>query len=55
MAIRYVALFTSTIMSKLLARPNVKLFNTVGTEDLIMKGGRVARVVTNWALGVHEP
>ncbi|KAK3431989.1 hypothetical protein EUGRSUZ_E04118 [Eucalyptus grandis] len=42
-AIRYVALFTSTIMSKLLARPNVKLFNTVGTEDLIMKGGRVAR------------
>jgi len=54
-AIRYVALFTSTIMRKLLAKPNVKLFNTVGAEDLIVKGGRVAGVVTNWALGVHEP
>ncbi|KAK9209583.1 hypothetical protein WN944_001950 [Citrus x changshan-huyou] len=48
--IKHAALFTSTIMSKLLARPNVKLFNAVATEDLIVKGGRVGGVVTNWAL-----
>eukprot|EP00898_Chlorokybus_atmophyticus_P005180 jgi/Chlat1/5663/Chrsp37S05481 len=48
--IRHAALFTSTIMSKLLARPNVKLFNAVAAEDLIVKQGRVAGVVTNWAL-----
>ena len=50
--IKHAALFTSTIMSKLLARPNVKLFNAVVAEDLIVKEGRVAGVVTNWAL--HE-
>ncbi|CAL0332100.1 unnamed protein product [Lupinus luteus] len=48
--IKHAALFTSTIMSKLLARPNVKLFNAVAAEDLIVKGGRVGGVVTNWAL-----
>ncbi|KAJ4975129.1 hypothetical protein NE237_000235 [Protea cynaroides] len=48
--IKHAALFTSTIMSKLLARPNVKLFNAVAAEDLIVKGGRVSGVVTNWAL-----
>ncbi|KAL3522047.1 hypothetical protein ACH5RR_014881 [Cinchona calisaya] len=48
--IKHAALFTSTIMSRLLARPNVKLFNAVAVEDLIVKGGRVAGVVTNWAL-----
>lgn len=48
--IKHAALFTSTIMSKLLARPNVKLFNAVAAEDLIVKEGRVAGVVTNWAL-----
>ncbi|XVE87837.1 hypothetical protein DITRI_Ditri19aG0020000 [Diplodiscus trichospermus] len=48
--IKHAALFTSTIMSKLLARPNVKLFNAVAAEDLIVKGNRVAGVVTNWAL-----
>ncbi|PWA35186.1 thiamine thiazole synthase protein [Artemisia annua] len=48
--IKHAALFTSTIMSKLLARPNVKLFNAVAAEDLIIKEGRVAGVVTNWAL-----
>ncbi|CAI9295213.1 unnamed protein product [Lactuca saligna] len=48
--IKHAALFTSTIMSKLLARPNVKLFNAVAAEDLIIKGGRVSGVVTNWAL-----
>ncbi|XP_058092707.1 thiamine thiazole synthase 2, chloroplastic-like [Magnolia sinica] len=48
--IKHAALFTSTIMSKLLARPNVKLFNAVAAEDLIVKGNRVSGVVTNWAL-----
>ncbi|KAI9093287.1 hypothetical protein K1719_027301 [Acacia pycnantha] len=48
--IKHAALFTSTIMSKLLARPNVKLFNAVAAEDLIVKNGRVGGVVTNWAL-----
>ncbi|KAL5972754.1 4-amino-5-hydroxymethyl-2-methylpyrimidine phosphate synthase [Asimina triloba] len=48
--IKHAALFTSTIMSKLLARPNVKLFNAVAAEDLIVRGNRVAGVVTNWAL-----
>ncbi|XP_047941747.1 thiamine thiazole synthase 2, chloroplastic-like [Salvia hispanica] len=48
--IKHAALFTSTIMSKLLARPNVKLFNAVAAEDLIVKNERVAGVVTNWAL-----
>nr|GFB87733.1 thiamine thiazole synthase, chloroplastic-like [Tanacetum cinerariifolium] len=37
-------------MSKLLACPNVKLSNAVAAEDLIIKEGRVAGVVTNWAL-----
>ncbi|KAH9723992.1 Thiamine thiazole synthase [Citrus sinensis] len=48
--IKHAALFTSTIMSKLLARPNVKLFNAVAAEDLIVKGNRVGGIVTNWAL-----
>ncbi|KAK6934397.1 hypothetical protein RJ641_034552 [Dillenia turbinata] len=48
--IKHAALFTSTIMSKLLSRPNVKLFNAVAAEDLIVKEGKVGGVVTNWAL-----
>lgn len=48
--IKHAALFASTIMSKLLARTNVTLFNAVAVEDLIVKGGRVSGVVTNWAL-----
>uniref|UniRef100_A0A0D3GRW0 Thiamine thiazole synthase, chloroplastic n=1 Tax=Oryza barthii TaxID=65489 RepID=A0A0D3GRW0_9ORYZ len=48
--IKHAALFTSTVMSRLLARPNVKLFNAVAVEDLIVKEGRVGGVVTNWAL-----
>eukprot|EP00270_Netrium_digitus_P015210 TRINITY_DN52_c0_g1_i6.p1 TRINITY_DN52_c0_g1~~TRINITY_DN52_c0_g1_i6.p1 ORF type:complete len:359 (-),score=43.09 TRINITY_DN52_c0_g1_i6:273-1349(-) len=48
--IKHAALFTSTIMSKLLARPNVKLFNAVAVEDLIIREGKVGGVVTNWAL-----
>lgn len=49
-AIKHAALFTSTIMSKLLARPIVKLFNAVEPEDLTIKGDGVLGVVTNWAL-----
>lgn len=48
--VRHAALFTSTILSRVLARPNVKLFNAVAAEDLIVKEGRVGGVVTNWAL-----
>ena len=48
--IKHAALFTSTIISKLLARPNVKLFNAVAAEDLIIRGDRVSGIVTNWAL-----
>jgi thiamine thiazole synthase len=48
--VKHAALFTSTIMSKLLARPNVKLFNATAVEDLIVKDKKVAGVVTNWAL-----
>jgi thiamine thiazole synthase len=45
--IKHAALFTSTIMSELIARPNVKLFNAVAAEDLIVKEGRVGGEVTN--------
>ncbi|CAO3645099.1 unnamed protein product [Cunninghamella echinulata] len=48
--VKHAALFTSTIMSKLLARPNVKLFNATAVEDLIVKDRKVCGVVTNWAL-----
>ncbi|KAF9585129.1 triosephosphate isomerase [Lunasporangiospora selenospora] len=33
--VKHAALFTSTILSKLLMRPNVKLFNALAAEDLI--------------------
>ncbi|KAG1676836.1 hypothetical protein FOA52_010345 [Chlamydomonas sp. UWO 241] len=59
--IKHAALMTSTLMSKVLANPNVKLFNATAVEDLIVrtdKDGSVAGkgqkyiggVVTNWAL-----
>lgn len=48
--VKHAALFTSTVLSRVLARPNVKLFNAVAAEDLIVREGRVAGVVTNWAL-----
>jgi len=48
--IKHAALFTATIMSKILAAPNVKLFNATAIEDLIYKNGRVGGVVTNWTL-----
>ncbi|KAN0062223.1 thiamine metabolism-related protein [Thecaphora frezii] len=53
--VKHAALFTSTLMSKLLAFPNVKLFNATCCEDLIVKKDakgvqRVNGVVTNWTL-----
>ncbi|KAL7272842.1 thiamine metabolism-related protein [Rhizina undulata] len=54
--VKHAALFTSTLMSKVLAFPNVKLFNATTVEDLITRKDpitgqlRVAGVVTNWTL-----
>lgn len=55
--VKHAALFTSTVLSKVLAFPNVKLFNATSVEDLITRrsqqdegGIRVAGVVTNWTL-----
>jgi len=53
--VKHAALFTSTILSKILAFPNVKLFNATCVEDLIIKKDeqgvqRVNGVVTNWTL-----
>lgn len=53
--VKHAALFTSTILSKILAMPNVKLFNATCAEDLIIKEDeqgvkRVNGVVTNWTL-----
>merc|ERR1712072_624937 len=49
------ALFTSTVLSKVLQFPNVKLFNATAVEDLITRTDgagniRLAGVVTNWTL-----
>lgn len=49
------ALFTSTLLSKVLAFPNIKLFNATAVEDLITRQTpdgsiRIAGVVTNWTL-----
>lgn len=55
--VRHAALVTSTLLAKVVAAPNVKLFNATAVEDLIVRpdeavpgGKRVAGVVTNWAL-----
>eukprot|EP00667_Euglena_gracilis_P014844 EG_transcript_15401 len=53
--VKHAALFTSTVMSKVLKAPNVKLFNATAAEDLIIKTGadgqkRVGGAVTNWSL-----
>eukprot|EP00126_Sphaerothecum_destruens_P013216 Sdes_comp22615_c0_seq1m21043 len=47
--VRHAALFTSTLLSRVLMNPNVKLFNAVAVEDFILKNGQVEGVVTNWA------
>jgi thiamine thiazole synthase len=56
--VKHAALFTSTLLSKVLSFPNIKLFNATCVEDLITRpalaGGtaavRIAGVVTNWTL-----
>lgn len=54
--VKHAALFTSTVLSKVLQFPNVKLFNAVAVEDLVTRpigtDGQVtaAGVVTNWTL-----
>jgi len=54
--VKHAALFTSTILSKVLQLPNVKLFNATCVEDLITRqsedgeGVRITGVVTNWTL-----
>lgn len=57
--VKHAALFTSTLLSKVLQFPNVKLFNATAVEDLITRPSptaedpsavRIAGVVTNWTL-----
>ena len=56
--VKHAALFTSTLLSKVLQFPKVKLFNATCVEDLITRpaidgssdGVRIAGVVTNWTL-----
>lgn len=54
--VKHAALFTSTLLSKVLSFPNIKLFNATAVEDLITRRDeetgviRVAGVVTNWTL-----
>ena len=54
--VKHAALFTSTLLSKVLAFPNIKLFNATAVEDLITRPSgteqkvRIAGVVTNWTL-----
>ncbi|GAA5871107.1 hypothetical protein JCM16303_001691 [Sporobolomyces ruberrimus] len=54
--VKHAALFTSTILSKVLQFPNVKLYNATACEDLITRpdvlgsGQRVCGVVTNFTL-----
>jgi len=54
--VKHAALFTSTLLSKVLSFPNIKLFNATAVEDLITRADgpngelRIAGVVTNWTL-----
>lgn len=54
--VKHAALFTSTVLSKVLQFPNVKLFNATAVEDLITRKNpdtgalHIAGVVTNWTL-----
>lgn len=53
--VKHAALFTSTLLSKVLSFPNIKLFNATCVEDLITRnddknGLSIAGVVTNWTL-----
>ena len=53
--VKHAALFTSTVLSRVLALPNVVLMNATAVEDLIVRTDsagqqRVSGVVTNWTL-----
>lgn len=53
--VKHAALVTSTLLAKVVAAPNIKLFNATAVEDLIVKntdtrGKSVQGVVTNWTL-----
>jgi len=53
--IKHAALFTSTLLSKVLQAPNIKLFNATAVEDLVIRddaarGPYVGGAVTNWTL-----
>ncbi|PFH54066.1 hypothetical protein AMATHDRAFT_136087 [Amanita thiersii Skay4041] len=53
--VKHAALFTSTLLSKVLSMPNVVMMNATAVEDLIIHSDfegkqRVAGVVTNWTL-----
>jgi len=53
--VKHAAIFTSTILSKVLMMPNIKLFNATAVEDLITRSNpngsiRISGVVTNWTL-----
>ncbi|OCK86072.1 Thi4-domain-containing protein [Lepidopterella palustris CBS 459.81] len=57
--VKHAALFTSTLLSRVLSFPNIKLFNATTVEDLITRPSptpthphriRIAGVVTNWTL-----
>ena len=54
--VKHAAYFTTTLLSKVLAFPNVKLFNATAVEDLLTKKDEhtgevyVAGVVVNWTL-----
>jgi len=53
--VKHAALFTSTLLSRVLALPNVVLMNATSVEDLIVQTDfenrqRVSGVVTNWTL-----
>ena len=53
--VKHASLFTSTLLSKVLSFPNVKLFNATSVEDLITRPAadgktQIAGVVVNWTL-----
>jgi cysteine-dependent adenosine diphosphate thiazole synthase len=53
--VKHASSFTSTLLSKMLALPNVKLFSATAAEDLIVKTDkngvqRIGGVVSNWTL-----
>ncbi|MEW5307119.1 MAG: hypothetical protein WDW36_009535 [Sanguina aurantia] len=52
---KHAALFTSTLLSKVLMAKNVKMFNATAVEDLLVReepsvGRYIGGVVTNWTL-----